>query len=97
MQKVLGDRDGELSIGELERVLRFLVKQTHETKLLYFRHQGVVKDTRRVPDHRVRLRALVELAKLYGLYPRRGERESSNSVGSSERPIINLVMPSLEE
>jgi hypothetical protein len=56
-----------------------------------------VTDVREVPDHAAQFRASVELAKLYGVYLRRGKWESSDPYERSERPIINLVMPSLDE
>jgi len=38
-------------------------------------------------------REQLELGKLHGLYPRRGEQQARESYDRSERPVINLVMP----
>ncbi len=97
MQKALGNRDDGLSIYELEEVLKLLVKKVNAKKKLYVRYRGVVTETIEVPDHRVQLRALNELAKLYALYPTRGEPQRAGLNDCSERPVINLVMPSLDE
>jgi hypothetical protein len=85
-----------LGADQLERVLKALVEQVNATKKLHLSYRGVVTDTIEVPDHKAQLRALNELAKLHGLYPRRGERESGDPYDHSERPVINLVMHSPE-
>lgn len=54
-----------------EKLLKALAKQVDATEKLYFSYQGVVTDTREVPDHDVQLRAVIELAKMHGLYPRK--------------------------
>jgi len=81
-----------LGVDQLVKVLKALKRQMNATKKLYVSYRGVVTDTIEVPDHRVQLRALEELAKLHGLYPRPGERESGERYDRSERPIINLVI-----
>jgi hypothetical protein len=68
------------------------VRQMNATKKLYLRRQGVVTGIREVPDHAVQFRASVELAKLYGVYPRKGERGSDDPFDRSELPLINLVI-----
>jgi hypothetical protein len=73
-------------------VLKALKRQMNATKKPHVSYRGVVTDTIEVPDHGVQLRALGELAKLHGFYPRPGERESGERYVRSERPIINLVM-----
>ena len=82
-----------LDLGEITTVITALAKQTRATKKIYFSHRGVVKCSRTVPDHAIQLRATIELLKMHGVFPRRGERESSEPYDRSERPIINLVMP----
>jgi hypothetical protein len=76
-----------LEIGQLARLITGLKEQLNATKKLYFSHQGVVNSCRTIPDHATRFRALVELTKLHGLYPKRGERYDR-----SERPVLNLVI-----
>jgi hypothetical protein len=85
-----------LSMDEIKGVLKNLATQLKATKRVYFSHRGVVTDTREVPDHAVQLRAAIELVKMHGLYPRRGERESGESYDRSEPPVIKLVMHSPE-
>jgi hypothetical protein len=79
-----------------EKLLKNLIKSVDATKKLYFSHRGVVKDTREVPDHDIQLRALIELAKMYCLYPRGNQRKSANGSDGYSPPIVNLVIPSLE-
>lgn len=38
-------------------------------RTIFLRYLGMVIDTKVVPDHRIQLRAAIELAKMYGLYP----------------------------
>jgi len=58
----------------VDKVLTELFEKLHsqleakETK--FFKHRGVVRETREVEAHRVQLRAACELAKLLGLFPR---------------------------
>lgn len=79
-----------------EKLLKNLIKSVDATKKLYFSHRGVVTDTREVPDHDIQLRALIELAKMYGLYPRSSGRKSDNGSDGYSPPMINLVLPTLE-
>src|ERR1017187_2707448 len=81
-----------LHIGEITTVIKAWAKQFHATKKIYFSHRGIVKCSRTVPDHATQLRATIELVKMHGLYPRRGERESGDAYDHSERCVINLVM-----
>jgi hypothetical protein len=81
-----------LGVDRLLAVLKALKRQMNATKKLYGSYRGVVTDTIEVPDHWLQLRALEELAKQHGLYPRPGERESGDRYDRSERPIINLVI-----
>jgi hypothetical protein len=81
-----------LHIGEITTVIKALAKQFHATKKIYFSHQGVVTGSRTVPDHAVQLRATIELLKMHGVFPRRGERESGEQYDRSARPFINLVI-----
>jgi hypothetical protein len=83
---------GALGVDQLLRVLKALKRQMNATKKLHVSYRGVVTETIKVPDHGVQLRALEELAKLHGFYPRRGERESGERYDRSERPVINLVI-----
>jgi hypothetical protein len=85
-----------LSMNQLRRVLKTLSKELNATKRVYFSYRGRVKCSRALPDHKAQLRALNELAKLHGFYPRRGERESGDWYDRSERPVINLVLHSAE-
>jgi hypothetical protein len=64
-------------VDQLRAVLKELKHQLNATKRVYFSHRGVVTDSRVLPDHKAQLRAAIELIKMHGLYPRRGERESS--------------------
>jgi len=85
-------RSADLSIVELKRVLKALMKQVNATKTIYFRQRGVVKYIAVVPDHAAQLRALCEIVKLRGLYPKPGSRKSVyDSDGGS--PILNVVIP----
>jgi hypothetical protein len=83
-----------LAFDQLRAALKALKPQVDATKRVYFSYRGVVTATIEVPDHKAQLRALNELAKLHGLYPRRGERESGDWYDRSDRPVINLVMQS---
>jgi hypothetical protein len=87
-------RSPVLDFGELAGVITGLAEQLNATKKLYFSYQGVVKCSRTIPDRATQLRAAVELIKLHGLYPKRGERESGDRYDRSERPVINLVIHS---
>ncbi len=40
--------------------------------------------------HDIQLRAAIELAKMYGLYPRKGQDESDSSPGEGTRIVVNL-------
>jgi len=80
-------------VDQLLAVLKALKHQMNATKRVHFSHRGVVTDSRALPDHKAQLRALIELGKLHGLYPRRGERRSGDPYDSSDRTVINLVMP----
>ncbi len=57
-----------LSLDQLRAVLKALKRQVNAAKRVYFSHRGVVTASRVLPDHKVRLRALNELAKLHGLH-----------------------------
>ena len=81
-----------LGTDQLLEVLKALKRQLNATKRVYFSHRGVVTDSKTVPDHKARLRATIELTRLHGLYPRRGERESGEPYDRSERPVIHLVI-----
>jgi hypothetical protein len=96
MSKVRNRMD-RLSVDQLLKLLKALKKQLNATKRLCVRHRGVVTDSIVVPDHRAQLRATIELGKLHDLYPRRGERQARDPYDRSERPVINLVMPGLQE
>ena len=80
----------------LTQLIVSLEKQLEAKKTLFLTHKGVVVSSGTVVDHKVQLRAAIELAKLYGLYPARGEREARGPHDCFERPIINLVIPSTE-
>jgi hypothetical protein len=58
-----------------EKVLKNFVRSVNAKKTLYFRYRGVVMETRKVPDHRIQLRTLIELAKMHGFYPTRNSRK----------------------
>jgi len=81
------------SVDQLRRVLKALSKEVNATKRVYFSYRGRVKCSRALPNHKAQLRALIELGKLHGLYPRRGERRSGDPYDSSDRTVINSVMP----
>ncbi len=61
-----------------EKLLKKLIKNVDATKKIYFSYRGAVVETREVPDHRIQLRALHELTKLHGLYPKRNGRTSED-------------------
>lgn len=82
-----------LGVDQLVAVLKALKRQINATKRVYFSHRGQVKCSKVVPDNKARLRALIELGKLHGFYPRRGDRHAGDRYDRSERPVINLVMP----
>lgn len=92
----LGSTSGDLSMREVETVVKALAKQLQATKKLYFTHQGVVIETREVPDHYIQLRAGRELAKMMGLYPGRGACDRTGLGDYCGQPVINLVMPGIE-
>ena len=73
-----------------------LKRQLNATKRVYFSHRARVISSRALPDHKAQLRAAIELIKLHGLYPRRGERGSGDLYDRSEQPVINLVTPGPE-
>jgi hypothetical protein len=79
-----------------EKLLKNLARSMEAKKTLFFSHQGVVMDTREVPDHNVQLRTLIELAKMHDLYPRRGRQKSSDGSDEYSPPVFNLVMPTLD-
>jgi hypothetical protein len=76
----------------LAQLIVSLEKQLEAKKTLFLTHKGVVVSSRTVVGHKVQLRAAIELAKLHGLYPRRGEREAGDRYDRSARPVINLVI-----
>jgi hypothetical protein len=82
-----------LGVDQLLVLLQALKHQLNATKRVYFSHRGRVIRSKAVPDHKAQLRATIELIKLHGLCPRRGERRSGDPYDRSERPVINLVMP----
>jgi hypothetical protein len=90
------NRMNRLSTDQLLKLLKALKRQLNATKRLSVQYRGVVTDSIVVPDHRTQLRAAIELGKLHDLYPRRGERQARDPYDRSERPVINLVMPSLD-
>ena len=91
------NRTDRLSADQLLKLLKALKKQLNATKRLSVKYRGVVTDSIVVPDHRTQLRALIELGKMHGLYPKRGERRARDAYDRSERPVINLVMPGLQK
>ncbi len=78
-------------MDQVRAVVKALKRQLNATKRVYFRHRGRVISS--LPDHKAQLRAIIELIKLHGFYPRRGERRSGGPYDRSDRPVINLVMP----
>jgi hypothetical protein len=58
-----------------EKVLKNFIKSVNAKKTLHFRYRGVVMETIKVPDHRIQLRTLIELAKMHGFYPMRNGRK----------------------
>jgi hypothetical protein len=77
-----------------EKLLKELAKQLNATKKLYFSHQGMVRDMREVPDHEIQLRALIELAKMWDLYPRTNRRKTEDASDRCSEPIFKLVISS---
>jgi hypothetical protein len=63
-------RDDDILATQFQTVVMTLKKQLRARKKVYFRYKGVVTDVREVRDHMTQLRALVELIKVMGLYPR---------------------------
>jgi hypothetical protein len=80
-----------------EKLLKNMAKSVEATKTIHFSYRGVVTDSRIVPDHKIQLRALVELLKLHGAYPIRNKRNSDGHSDEDSRPIVHLVIPELEE
>jgi hypothetical protein len=78
-----------LGVDQLEKVLKELAKQAKATKKLHISCRCLVRDTGEVPDHAVRLRALIEIGKLHGFYRRRGERGSIDVYDCSQWPVAN--------
>jgi hypothetical protein len=94
-RKTMRNRVLDLSVDDVEEIIKLLAKQMNATKTMYFRHRGVITDSRTVPDHATQLRALHELAKLHGLYPTRGSSENRSS-DDSERSDVRLVIKILD-
>jgi hypothetical protein len=90
-RKTMQNRPLDLSVEDVERVIKQLAKLMNATKPLYFSHRGVITDSRTVPDHATQLRALHELIKLHGAYPTRGSSEN-RSFDDSERSELRLVI-----
>jgi hypothetical protein len=53
----------------LTELVEVLFSQLEATKTKVLKYKGVVTDIKEFADHRVQLRAAVELSKLLGLYP----------------------------
>jgi len=81
-----------LAVGQVRRILKMLAKQLKASKRVRVCFKGVVTYSRPIPDHRTQLRAVTELAKMHGLFPRRGERHARDRYDHSTQPVINLVM-----
>jgi hypothetical protein len=79
-----------------EKLLQNLARSLDAKKTLFFSHDGVVMDSRDVPDHDIQLRTAIELAKMHGLYPRRSARKSDDRSDGHSPPMINLGMATSE-
>jgi hypothetical protein len=53
----------------LTKLVEVLFSQLEATKTRILKYQGVVTDTKEFADHRIQLRAAIELSKLFGRYP----------------------------
>jgi hypothetical protein len=69
-----------------EKLLKNLKRSLKATKTLYCTYRGKVTDTLEVPDHKIQLRAIIELLKLHGAYPMRNKRRSDDHSSARESP-----------
>ena len=81
-----------LDAVDFARMSSMLKNQLNAKKRMFLGHRGVVNQSKAFPDHKAQLRAAIELCKIYGLFPQRGEREARDLFNRCERPIINLVI-----
>jgi hypothetical protein len=58
-----------------EKLFKELARSMRAERTLFFSNHGMVIDTRVVPDHPIQLRGVIELAKMYGLYPSNNKRK----------------------
>jgi hypothetical protein len=79
-----------------EKLLKNLEKSLEATKTLYCTYRGKVTDTLEVPDHKIQLRAIIELLKLHGAYPMTNRRKSYDHSDACSAPIVRVVIPDLE-
>jgi hypothetical protein len=81
----------------LTEVFEKLHAQLDAKKTRFFHYRGVVLETREVEDHRIQLRAVVEICKILGFYPRASNSAyESEPDGSAARPTTVVVRPSRE-
>jgi hypothetical protein len=80
-----------------EKLLKHFKRSLTATKTLYCTYRGKVSDTLEVPDHKIQLRAIIELLKLHGAYPMRNKRRSDDHSDEVSGPIFHLVIPELEK
>lgn len=57
----------------LTELIEKVREQMEAKKTRFFKYRGVVTDVREAPAHNIQLRAVTELFKLLGLYPRSGD------------------------
>ncbi|HEY0702880.1 MAG TPA: hypothetical protein VGD60_08955 [Candidatus Acidoferrales bacterium] len=74
-----------------EKLLKNLIESLEATKTLHFSYRGVVLDSRIIPDHKIQLRAAIELLKLHGAYPT-GRRRNTDPPDDAPEVIFNIVV-----
>jgi len=73
-----------------EKVLKKFKELLEAKETKYFSNQGIVTDCRVVPAHDIQLRAAIEVAKMWRVYPRNGQH-GDDAIREPRGPIFNLV------
>jgi hypothetical protein len=73
----------------VEKVIKKLAAKMEAKETKFFEHGGIVMETRNVEAHDIQLRAAIEFAKIYGLYPKTNGHNEENA-DSGEGTTINI-------
>jgi hypothetical protein len=81
----------------LTEVFEKLHAQLEAKKTRFFHYHGVVLETREVEDHRMQLRAVVEICKMLGFYPGASNSAYESQPDNSAARSITVVAGTPEE